>query len=152
MSGWRRKKRFLGFLVPFAPIRHVFFFRAFVSFSLVRLCLFRVVRCFRESLHVDRKKCLKNVREKKTQLKRAFKQQEQHDNRVNNNDKNEISLSLSLSLIAFLSFSQSFRRRRRVLFVFALKTRRRQRLLLFCETTTTTTPQKRSHTQTHAKA
>jgi hypothetical protein len=73
----RSSSLFWVFLVPsFAP-KKSFFFLISCFFFARRLCLFRVVRCFRESLHVDRKKCLKR-REANATHSRAFKQREQH--------------------------------------------------------------------------
>ena len=66
-----RSSLFWVFLVPsFAP-KKSFFFLISCFFFARRLCLFRVVRCFRESLHVDRKKCLKRG-EKQTQRTREL--------------------------------------------------------------------------------
>lgn len=67
----RSSSLFWVFLVPsFAP-KKSFFFLISCFFFARRLCLFRVVRCFRESLHVDRKKCLKRG-EKQTQRTREL--------------------------------------------------------------------------------
>jgi len=68
---------FLGFFGSLFCPKKKFFFLISCFFFARRLCLFRVVRCFRESLHVDRKKCLKR-REANATHSRAFKQREQH--------------------------------------------------------------------------
>ena len=79
---------FLGFFGSFCP--KSFFFNQLFLLPARRLCLFRVVRCFRESLHVASKRNLGDQQflirieksasnaEKQTQRTRAFKQREQH--------------------------------------------------------------------------
>jgi hypothetical protein len=62
---------FLGFFGSLFCPKKKFFFLISCFFFARRLCLFRVVRCFRESLHVDRKKCLKRG-EKQTQRTREL--------------------------------------------------------------------------------
>ena len=65
VGGARSSLFWVFFWFPLLPQKKVFFLISCFFFAR-RLCLFRVVRCFRESLHVDRKKCLKRG-EKQTQ-------------------------------------------------------------------------------------